>query len=314
MNHVWILHNPRAGRPGSARLVERAAGALARRGVSVQLQRPPTPADMQNAARAAVNAQANAVLVAGGDGSLGLVAAELRGHSTALGFLPVGTANVWAQEFGLPMMSLLQPSALERAALMQLDGQPRLTDCGECNGNIFLLWAGVGLDALVMGRLGAHRPISRHVGAAYNVLATFWLGRDWRGTPMRVVCDGRTVEGHYLLAVVANVRHYAALFTLTREARLDDGQMDVWLFAGRSYRESLQQSARLGLGRHIGHPGVTRLTGEAIELYTPAPQAVHADGEPLASTERIHIRVQPRALRVLVPALALAGLYGETPC
>ncbi len=314
MNHIWILHNPNAGRPGSARAVERTANALARRGVDVQLRRPASPAAMRATAQEAVKAHADAVFVAGGDGSLGMMAAELMGTSTALGFLPVGTANVWAQEFGLPMMSLLHPSALEHAARMQLEGEIRLTDCGNCNGTIFLLWAGVGLDALVMRRLSGHRPISRQMGTAYNVLATFVLGADWHGTPMRVVADGREIEGHYLLAVIANARRYAGLFTLTPEARLDDGQLTVWLFEGRSYTESLLQTARVGLGWHVAHPSVTRLTGEAIELYTPAPQPVHTDGEPLPPTERLHIRVQPRALRVLVPVHAPAGLYGERPC
>lgn len=314
MNHLWILHNPNAGRPGSAWAVERTANALARQGLEVQLRRPASPAEMKAAAREAVKARAGAVFVAGGDGSLGMVAAELIGTPTALGFLPVGTANVWAQELGLPMMSLVRPAALERAAVMQLEGLARLTDCGNCNGHTFLLWAGMGLDALVMGRLSGHRPFSRRLGTTYNVLATFILGADWRGAPMRVVADGREIEGHYLLAVMANARRYAGLFTLTPEARLDDGQLTVWLFEGRSYAESLLQTARVGLGRHVAHPSVTRLTAEAIELYTPAPQPIHTDGEPLPPTTHLHIRVQPRALRVLTPAHAPAGLYGEAPC
>lgn len=314
MSRIWILHNPNAGRPGSAWAVERTANALARRGLEVQLRRPASPAEMKAAAHEAVAAQAEAVLVAGGDGSLGVVAAELLGTPTALGFLPVGTANVWAQELGLPMMSWWQPDLLQRTAQLQLEGQVRLTDCGECNGNLFLLWAGMGLDALVMRRLEKHRPVSRYFGTPYNVLATFVLGADWRGAPMRVVAGGHEIEGYYLLAVIANARRYAGLFTLTPEARLDDGQFTVWLFEGRSYPESLLQTARVGLSQHLAHPRVTRLTGEAIELYTPAPQPVHTDGEPWPSTTQLHIHIRPRALRVLTPAHTPAGLYGEAPC
>lgn len=314
MKHIWVLHNPKAGRPGSAWAVERVAEALARRGMEVQLRRPASLIEMKAAAQAAVRAQAEAVFVAGGDGSLGGVADALIGTPTALGFLPVGTANVWAQEFGLPVRAWWQPEALQRAAFMQLEGLPRLTDCGNCNGNVFLLWVGMGLDALVMHRLTGHRPMTRQLGTAYNVLATFVLGADWRGAPMWVKADRREREGHYLLAVIANARRYAGLFTLTPEARLDDGQLTVWLFEGRSYAESLLQTARVALGLHLTHPTVTRLTGAAIDLYTPAPQPVHIDGEPLPPTERLRLSVQPSALRVLVPKHTPANLYREALC
>jgi diacylglycerol kinase family enzyme len=88
----------------------------------------------------------------------------------------------------------------------------------------------------------------------YNLAAAFWVARAWRGAPMRVVVGDREVAGHYLMTVVANVSWYGGLFQLTPNSRLDDGQLDVWLFGGRTHGETLAHTARLALGRHQGHP------------------------------------------------------------
>ncbi len=312
MTNVWILHNRWSGSSANAARVERAAEALARRGVSVRLERPATIESLRQTARDAIAAQADTVLVAGGDGTLGTVAGELMGSSTALGFLPVGTANVWAKEIGLPRLSWLRPDALERAALHLLDGQTRAADLGRCNGRAFLLWAGVGLDAFVMRELGPQRWLSRQFGLPYNIAATFAIATRWRGAGMRVVVGGREWADHALLALVSNIRWYGGgLFQLNPGARLDDGQMEVWLLAGRTYGDLLAHAARAFVGRHAPHPQVTCLTGDRVEFYTAAPQVVQTDGEPHAPTEHVTIEVVPCAVRVLVPPQVPRGLFAK---
>ncbi|MEI2827883.1 MAG: diacylglycerol kinase family protein [Dermatophilaceae bacterium] len=131
MRLVWVLHNARAGRAGLVRRVDEAVEAVARRGVTVQLVRDGDLAVLRQAARAAVAAGADAVLVAGGDGTLGTLAGELAHTPTAFGALPAGTANVWAQAVGLPRTSLRHPHALAQVALALLAAPTRLADLGQ---------------------------------------------------------------------------------------------------------------------------------------------------------------------------------------
>jgi diacylglycerol kinase (ATP) len=315
MRQVWLLHNSRAGKQAYRAGVSRAAEALARRGVRVVLEQAGAIGALREAARRAVAAEADAVLVAGGDGTLGAIAAELAGTPVALGGLPAGTANVWARELRLPLPSPWRPNALEKAALLLLDSTARPTDLGLANGRSFLAWTGVGLDAYVTQqfelRRDSNRPLSGYLA---NALVTLKVSTAIRPVDVRVHVSGpdgeRELAGRYVMVTVANIGlHGGGLLRITHDARLNDGLMDVWAVAADSYAELLAHFGRALRGRHLRHPGVTRLTGDRFEIYTAAPQVIHIDAEPQPATQQLSVAVAPGSLRVLVPTATARALY-----
>lgn len=316
MRSVWILHNARAGRQGLVPRVDEAAEAVAQQGVNVRLVRNTGLAALRQAARAAVAARADAVLVAGGDGTLGTLAGELAHTSTAFGALPAGTANVWAQAVRLPRPSLLHPHALARLALQLLDAPTRLTDLGQANGQWFLSWSGLGLDAFAVQQFERRRDRSRRVGGfVINGLLTFGVARHLRGLDLRLRVGGgpdgaREVSGRYLMATVCGIGlHGGGLFRFTDDLRFDDGLMDLWAWAGDDFGSALAHAGRVLRGAHLRHPGVVRLTGDRFDLYTAEPQAFHIDGEPQpAPAPHLAVQVVPRCLPVLTLPAA-AALY-----
>lgn len=315
MRRIWLLHNAQAGRPAYVRRVDRVAEVLARQGVSVQLERHTDIEGLRQAARAAVAAGADAVLVAGGDGTNGTLAGELAGTPVALGVLPAGTANVWAKTLGIPRVSLTQPDALERAALLLLDSPACLADMGRANERWFLMWAGVGLDAYVTQQFERQRQRSRQLGGfLYNFILTFVVARGWRSADLRIETTGasgtREIGGRFHMATVCNIGwHGGGLFQFTDDVRLDDGVMDLWAFAGEGYADALIQAARVLRRAHQPHPAVFRLTGDHFKIYTAAPQAIQTDGEPQPATQTLTVQVVPRCLRLLVPPTLARNLF-----
>jgi diacylglycerol kinase (ATP) len=315
MKSVWLLHNQRAGQPGYAREVQQAAESLARRGVMVELAQSAEVDALRQSARQAVEAGADVVLAAGGDGTLGAIAGELAGSAVALGVLPAGTANVWARVMGLPRPAPLRGGALERAALQLLDAPARPTDMGRCNGVWFLVWAGVGLDAFITERFEANRQVARQIGGFfYNVGLTLVAARDWHGLDLRLRASGPAgpseAAGHFLMATICNIGwHGGGLFRFSSDFRLDDGVMDLWAFEGVTYAQSLSLAWAVQRQKHVGRPGVHRLTGDHFELEAENPAAVQTDGEPRPPAARLVVQVVPRALRLLVPAVAANELY-----
>lgn len=315
MSSVTILHNSRAGRATYAVQVERLAEDLTRQGVSIRLERRDNIDGLRQAAREAVTTGASAVLVAGGDGTVGTIAGELAGSPVALGILPAGTANVLAKTLHIPRPGLGRPNALSQAARLLLDSPAQLTDLGCANDQYFLVWAGMGLDALVTQHFERQRQLSRQVGGfGYNVALTFIAARDWHGLDLTLRSAGPTgaqeASGHFMMATVCHTGwHGGGLFRFADDFRLDDGLMDLWAFEGATYADGLALAARVFVGRHNGHPKVHRLTGSSFEFEAAEPQIIEVDAEPQLATRRLSVRVLPRSLRLLVPPAALGHLY-----
>lgn len=314
MSAFWIVHNARAGQPAYARQVERAAEALARRGLTVQLERPTGFAGMRRAAAAAVADGAAALLVAGGDGTVGTLAGELAGTPVALGVLPAGTANVWARTLGLPRPWPWRPQGLVEAALYQADARPRPTDLGRCNGAPFLVWAGVGFDAFATRYFERQRAIARRLGGYfYNLGLTAAVAQAWHAVPMRAHLTGPAgvieLTGPQLMLTVGNTGwHGGGLVQLSPAARLDDGLLEVWAFGGRGTWDMLAHAGRALRGAAFKHPAAVRAQAERVTLSLAAPQPFHLDAEPQPGVQQLVITVEPRVLQVLVPPKA-AGLY-----
>jgi diacylglycerol kinase family enzyme len=252
-----------------------------------------------------------AVFAAGGDGTVGAVASTLTGTSTILGVLPIGTANLWAYELGL-LNRLNSLEAVKACLDLQLSGQVRTVDVGEGHGHMFLLWAGVGLDAHVISRIEPRPEIGKRLGQLYFLLAGLWGGLDFRGGPMRITTEQGEMSGTKMLAVVANIQHYAGTDSiLDSEARVDDGLFEVWSMDGETYLEGLNHLLRFKQGRHREHPGIQKLRGREISIELERPMPLQFDGEAVEPARRLHIRLLPNALSVFAPKRTVSKIFME---
>ncbi|MBF8255163.1 MAG: diacylglycerol kinase catalytic region [Anaerolineales bacterium] len=116
MRGAWVVHNPAAGRFPAESQVRRAADVFSSAGWSVHFETAARRDDLHDLVLRAADAGAEVLVVAGGDGTVGLAASLLRGSDTALAVLPTGTANVWARELGTPPPRWSQRGSLELIA------------------------------------------------------------------------------------------------------------------------------------------------------------------------------------------------------
>lgn len=297
-----IAYNPVAGRFPSRILVERAASILERRGWDLSLVRTEGGEHIRALARQAADQDLDAFFMAGGDGSLNWALPSLVGRRTALAALPCGTSNVWAQEMGLPGLSWTRWMALEESAHRLAEGVTRAVDIGQAGEHLFLLWAGIGLDAFVVQRIEPRSPIEKSFALAHYAASVVWYAAEWRGINLSIQTDGDQIEGHFLVAVASNVQLYAGgVARLSPEARLDDGRMELWLFEGDTLGDALQRFWDLWGGRHVGSEYVQHLTYRHLRIESESPLYLQVDGEPVQTSSPLDVVVHPRALNVLAP-------------
>jgi YegS/Rv2252/BmrU family lipid kinase len=302
MPRAYLVYNPAAGRYPSWLLTERAAAVLQKYGWQIHLAKTRSGEHITQLARQAAVEGMDAFFIVGGDGSINRTLPGLIGTQTALGVLPAGTANVWAQELGLPGLSWTRWMALEESARRLAQAPVCAVDVGMSNAIPFLMWAGVGLDAFVVHRLEPRQRWEKQFAVAQYMASMVWTASRWGGIKLRVIADGTQVSGHFLLAVVSNIHLYAGgIAELSPNARLDDGLMDLWLFEGKTLGDTVQRAWDLWAGRHVQSELVHCFPFRRLTLGSDSPMFVQVDGEPEAGNGSITITVQPRALRVLIP-------------
>uniref|UniRef100_UPI0018DFDE76 diacylglycerol/lipid kinase family protein n=1 Tax=Roseomonas rosulenta TaxID=2748667 RepID=UPI0018DFDE76 len=244
-------------------------------------------------AREAARAGVPVVVAAGGDGTIAEVAAGLSGSDSALGVLPLGTANVLALELGLPRAPAGAAAvlAMGRTALLH-PGLARFADGREL---LFVQMLGAGFDAAVVHRLPP--GLKRAIGKAAYVAQTLREMPRYPFAPIRCVLDGHEEEAASV--IVTKGRLYAGRFLLAPGADPRREGFHVALFRSAGALAALRYGAALPLGLlprlrsvEIRQASEVRLDGAGIP--------VQADGDAAACLP-VAIGAAPKPMRIVVP-------------
>ena len=307
-----LIYNPMAGKFPSGPLVARAGKILSSNGWDVDIIQTKGGSHITRLAKRAAVMDMDAVFIAGGDGSLHKAAEGLLGSQTALSVLPSGTANVWAQELGLPSLSWTNLTALETSVKKLLDGRIRTMDVGICQGIPFLMWSGAGFDAFVVHHLEPRSRWQKQFPAAQYAATAAWFARSWSGMNLKIWVDGERIDGTYIVVLVTNIHLYAGgIAEVSPKAVVDDGKMDLWLFSGDTMQETLQHIFDLASGKHVDSKKTNHFSCQEIKIKSKTDLFLQLDGEPISPSKSVNISIKPQSLRVLVPNELPRPLFSE---
>lgn len=272
-----------------------------------------TPDDPgQGAAARAIEAGADVLVAAGGDGTVRAVAEHLAdsGADVELGIVPLGTGNLLARNLRVP---LLNPAAAFRRALT---GEARALDVGwlgiDLEGgperHAFAVMAGFGLDAHMITE--TDDDLKDKVGWLAYVES---LGRalSASGTlDVRITVDGRELDrnsAHTLL--VGNCGMLQAGITLLPDADPGDGELDLLVLSADGAAGWVDTLRNMvwdnGIKRVLGggasaesSESATHGRVRSLQVELAEPRVFEIDGEDLGETTRVSVTVQEGAVRV----------------
>ena len=220
----------------------------------------------ENAAEIARRADADVIGIAGGDGSLAAVAAVALERGVPFVCVPFGTRNHFARDLGLDRDDPL-------AAVAAFDGRERRIDVARAGDRLFLNNVSLGLYARLVHRRERHRRRRQALARARA-----WLILLTHRDPLGITVNGEPRDTR--LVVVANNRYELELPTVGARDRLDEGVLYLYMLGGAAAGEC----------------------GERFRIDSAAGRLEAAvDGEPEVLATPIEFRIEPRALRVLVP-------------
>lgn len=302
MRTAVIIYNPTAGRFSVKPFIKSAVKQLESTGWQVDAAETKSGEHIIELAKQAAAEKKDAVFAVGGDGTIGNVVNGLVGSETALGVLPAGTANVWSIELGLRPFAWTNPWVLRKNASILANAACHRVDVGLCNQIAFMMWAGIGLDAMAIQSLEPRIRLDKFFAMPEYTVSAIWQAAQWSGLRMRVWTDEQEVEGHFILAVATNIRHYmGGLSNLSPDAYIDDGLFDLWLFSGNNLGDALRHAYELWRGTHVNSDAAQRIPFRNLRIEADSSYWIQTDGEARGSAQVAQISVQTRALKLLMP-------------
>ena len=269
-----LFVNPRSGGGKAAH-----AGVAARareRGIEVVLLAPGQ--DLAAMARAAVTAGADALGMAGGDGSLAVVASVAAAHELTFVCVPAGTRNHFALDLGVDRRDLA--GALDAFT----DGVERRIDVAEVNGRVFLNNVSLGIYGEAV-----RQPAYRDAKVRTLIeTADAVLGPSAEAPALHLVDEAGIEHDHPVVVLVSN-NPYALDRPLVRGTRpaLDSAQLGIVVL-----------NAPGGGPRPVGH------AWNVQHLQVSAAGPVHAgiDGEAVDLSPPLRFASRPASLRARISA------------
>ena len=276
--HPVLFFNPRSG-GGKAERFKLADEARARGIEPIELKQGD---DLETLVRGAVERGADALAMAGGDGSQAIVAAVAAERGLPYACIPAGTRNHFALDLGVDRDDVV--GALDAL----VDGGERIVDLAEINDRVFVNNVSLGLYAEAVQREGYRDAKLRTLlDTVPDVL------RPDGGEP-NMRWTGPSGQTHHAGAavLVSNNRYRLgrAVGSGTRP-RIDDALLGITVFgAPRGGGEG---------GRGLQRPW-REWSAPEFEVDADSPVPAGIDGEALVLEPPLRFRIRPGVLRVRI--------------
>ena len=294
---VTVILNPYADRWGAQAKMPAVEAALSRVGVAYDLALTTAPGEATRQALRAAENRVDAVVAAGGDGTVsevvnGLIRSAEGDVTRPLGILPIGTGNDFNDMMGLPR-------DLREAAAVIAAGKTRRVDAGRVNDHFFNNNCALAMEPMVTIENARMQRLSGNLRYVAALVKSLFKLRAWH---MRIRWDDGEHEGPMYLLSVCNSPRTGGVFYMSPEARLDDGLFDFVFAPEMPKWRVLTIVPGLFRGSHLKHPLVTHGRTRRLTVESDPGTPIHADGEIVSESERrVEYEILPGRLRVLAP-------------
>ncbi len=286
-----LIYNPAARRLRWRRA--RRLGAVLERlrsfGLTVEVHGTVGSNHATGLVRSALQRGCDLVVACGGDGTVNEVVAGMAGSRVPLMVIPAGTANVLAQEIGLPQ------DWVEAAGLLRT-GRIRRIALGRAGNRPFALMAGIGVDAAVVGSV--HGGLKALLGQGAFWIAGLRQFLSYPFAPFEMQAEGESRQAAF--AVIARAKNYGGGFQIAGQADLFSEDFQVCLFQSGSRWRFPRYFWNVVRRRHHRLPDVLQFRTRSVLVKGSRQIRVQVDGELIGCLPQ-SVTIQTDALSLVIP-------------
>jgi len=233
----------------------------------------------------------DAIVVAGGDGTLASQIPRALAAGVPIGLIPAGTFNDLARTLEIPF-DVAQACATIAA------GHTRRIDVARVNGVYYVTEASIGVSS----RLARHQreDEKRRFGLAAVIANALLMALSYaRPFNAEIAYDGRHDRFKAVQLTIANGERFGG-FVNVEDAAIDDAWLDLYALEIESVAQALSVAAAVAGGKRRSARGLRTYRSTAFEVRTGRPHHITADGEPAGKTPA-RFEVVTKALALFVP-------------
>lgn len=229
------------------------------------------------------------ILVAGGDGTVKIVAEAVEHHDVIIGVLPAGSANGLSVDLELP-------SDLQENLAVAFKGRAMEMDMISINGKRSLHLSDLGANAeLVKNYEGSN--VRGKLGYALQAINTLkGLGEPFIVT---IEANGKSIETEARMVVIANTQRYGTGVTINPMGKMDDGRFEIVIL--KSLDILLIGKILAGNMPVEDKEHVEIISAKEATITTNIPVSFQIDGEFCGEEKRLDVKILHKQMKVAVP-------------
>lgn len=224
------------------------------------------------------------IVAVGGDGTINEISSALVNSNTALGIIPQGSGNGFANHLHIPKNTIQAINRLKT-------GSEKRIDAISINNCMAFNVAGVGFDGHISKLF--NQSIKRGFWSYLQLTLKEFI--DYKEFDYQIKNEKNLIAGKAFIIAIANTSQYGNNFKIAPNAKLDDGTINIIILQ----KPVLWKLPYLALRSYWGLPIGKEIITKSLSIVHPN-QAMHIDGEAIAfDTEHLAIKIKENSLMVI---------------
>ena len=293
---VDVIINATSGFQDKEDICRRLQDLFTASGVEARISIAQTGKQVDELAKSAARGSGQVIVAGGGDGTISTVASAIVecGSAKALGVVPLGTLNHFAQDLNIPV-------ALEDAARMIIAGHQTRIDVGEVNGHIFLNNSSLGLYPIIVREREKQQRLGFGKWPAF-VWAALTVLRRYPFLDVLLIVEGARLNCRTPFVFIGNNEYAMEGFKVGRRERLDGGKLSLYITNRMGRLGLVRLALRALFGRLRNEKDFMAMSTDEVRVETRRKRLrVAFDGEIDILETPLHYRARPGLLPVIVP-------------
>lgn len=287
-NKLLLVVNPISGGSEKETLIEEIKKELDHYNVALQTYRT-TGSDDDHKIRKIIDAKAiTKVLVAGGDGTIQIVAKAIKERDVAVALIPAGSANGLASNFNLPNTVAAQVDIAMGTHFIMMDML-------SINDHLSLHIADIGINAALIENY-ENSAIRGKLGYALQTIPTL-LASDLP-YDFSIALNGKTIKIKGVMIAIANANQFGTGAIINPDGEMDDGQFEVLIFKNLGVYDILKTLNK-----------TAKRDPDFVESYATKKALItcdkevsfQVDGEYIGNVKEVFAELLSSKLKIMIP-------------